>query len=340
MAKPTGIVCFGELLLRLNSPGNECLLQSPQLDVFIGGAEANVAVSLSRLGHTAKMVSRLPSGAIGDAARAELRKHAVDVSAVEPADGRMGLYYLASGNGLRPSEVIYDRVDSAFSLCAAEDYDWPALLKGAAWLHLSGVSPAVGPKPAQACVDAIRAARRLGLQVSFDGNYREKLWARRQHRGKEVLRELLHGATLAFVNERDIALMLGVTFAAHDREENQNAAVVAAFRACPSLERICFSQRASGSASRQQYSAVMFTRNRIYRSKSYQLDVVADRVGTGDAFAAGVLHGLTRRMGNQAALEFGTAAAVLKHSIPGDFNLATETQITHLASDGSLDIRR
>lgn len=341
MAKSNGIVCFGELLLRLNSPGNECLLQTPRLDVFIGGAEANVAVSLSRLGHTAKMVSRLPASSVGEAARAELRKHAVDVSTIEMVKAsRMGLYYLASGNGLRPSEVIYDRADSAFALGGAEDYHWPSLLKGAAWLHVSGITPALGAKPAQACLAAVTAARRLGMQVSFDGNYRQQLWARRQHRGKEVLGDILRLATLAFVNERDIALMLGQSFDSEDQEGNMRAASAAAFGACPALERICFTRREANSASRMQYSAFMHTRSRIYRSKSYQLDVIADRVGTGDAFAAGVLHGLMTKQGNQAALDFGTAAAVLKHSIPGDFNLATAEQIAHLAGDGSLDIRR
>jgi len=340
MAKMKGIVCFGELLLRLNTPGNECLLQSPRLEVFIGGAEANVAVALSRLGHSTKMVSRLPDNSLGEAVRAELRKHAVDVSAVETANGRMGLYYLTTGKGLRRSEVVYDRADSAFSLCPPENYDWPSLLRGAAWLHLSGVTPAVGTKPAQACIDAITAARKLGLQVSFDGNYREQLWARRQHRGKEVLGDILRGATLAFVNERDLALMLGQSFDAGSGDENRRATMAAAFSACPSLERICFSQRRCDSASRFQYSALMYTRNRVYRSKAYQLDDIVDRVGTGDAFAAGVLHGLITRQGNQAALEFGTAAAALKHSIPGDFNLATAEQITHLTRDGSLDISR
>ena len=340
MAKLNGIVCFGELLLRLNSPGNECLLQTPRLEVFIGGAEANVAVSLSRLGHQAKMVSRLPASSVGESVRAELRKHAVEVSAVQTANGRMGLYYLASGNGLRPSEVIYDRADSAFALGGADDYAWPALLKGATWLHVSGVSPALGQKPAQACLAAVVAARRMGMQVSFDGNYREQLWARRQHRGKEVLGEILRHATLAFVNERDIALMLGQAFASGDQEENARAASAAAFDACPALERICFSRRQADSASRQHYAAFMHTRNRIFRSKSYLLDVVADRVGTGDAFAAGVLHGLMTKRSNQASLDFGTAAAVLKHSIPGDVNLATAEQIAHLAGDGSLDIRR
>src|SRR5687768_6131452 len=173
---PARIVCFGELLLRLGAPGRQVLLQSPQFEVFVGGAEANVAVSLARFGHDSAQVGVYPDNALGAAAAGELRRHGVDTRALRTGPGRMGLYFLTPGAVHRPSEVLYDRAGSAFALADPAAYDWPALLAGADWLHLSGVTPALGERAAAAAIAAAREARRLGVKVSFDGNYRPKLW--------------------------------------------------------------------------------------------------------------------------------------------------------------------
>lgn len=171
------ILCFGELLLRLGAPGHALLLQQPRLDVHCGGAEANVGVSLAHFGHEVAMVSTVADNPLGAAVLGELRRHAVDTRHVRRVDGRMGLYFLTTGAIHRPSEVIYDRADSAFALAPADAYDWPRLLEGVQWLHLSGVSPALGADVAQATLAAARAARAAGVKVSFDGNYRPKLSA-------------------------------------------------------------------------------------------------------------------------------------------------------------------
>ena len=192
------IACFGELLLRLGAPGRELLLQSPRLEVVVGGAEANVAVSLARFGHPVAMLGTVADNALGHAALGELRRHGVDTAPVRLAAGRMGLYFLATGAGYRPSEVLYDRAGSAFATAPADAYDWPALLRGAGWLHVSGVTPALGPPTAAAAADAVRAAVAAGLRVSFDGNFRPSLWAAWGADPAPLLRPLLDGAEIAF----------------------------------------------------------------------------------------------------------------------------------------------
>jgi len=327
------IVCFGEILLRLSAPAGELLLQSPKLDTCIGGAEANVAVSLSRFGHHAAVVSSLPDNALGYAARDALRAHGVDTRAIAFRPGRMGLYFLTPGAVLRPSEIIYDRAGSVFA--QSEDYDWPALLAGASWLHVSGISPAVSPQGAAAVLAAVRAARAAGVRVSFDGNYRASLWAAQGTDGADVLRELLSHADLAFADQRDIALVLDRPDLAGDRA----AAMQEAFAAFPQLQRVAATIRTQHSVDHHEISATLYTRGGMLESRSYPLQGIVERIGTGDAFAAGVLHGLQSGWDDAAALDFGLAAAALKHSLAGDFSPAGEAQVKALAA-GGLDVRR
>ncbi|MEO7579764.1 MAG: sugar kinase, partial [Massilia sp.] len=201
------VVCFGEVLVRLSAPAGETLLQSPGLRACIGGAEANVAVSLARYGHDVAMVSALPDNELGATARDCLRAHGVDTQGIAFRQGRMGLYFLTPGAVLRPAEIIYDRAGSVFASAESSLYDWPALLDGAAWLHVSGVTPAVGEQAALAVLAAMRCARELGVQVSFDGTYRSSLWAARGTDGAELLHGLMRHADLAFADQRDIALV-------------------------------------------------------------------------------------------------------------------------------------
>jgi len=331
------IICFGEMLLRLSSPAGQLLLQTPQLDTCIGGAEANVAVSLARFGQPAAMASTLPDNALGWAARDQLRMHGVAVDGLRFEPGRMGLYFLTPGAVMRPSEIVYDRAGSAFALADPEAYDWAALLDGAAWLHVSGVSPAVGEKAAQAVLDAMTAARARGVQVSYDGNYRASLWTARGSDGAGVLRTLLAQADLAFAGPRDIALLLGEPGLAQQGRAGE--AIAACFAAFPQLQRLAATQRAQDSVDQHTLSATLHTRQGALQAGSYAMHGIVDRIGGGDAFAAGMLHGLHSGWSDSEALEFALAAAVAKHSIAGDFNLASVAQVEAVRG-GRLDVQR
>lgn len=336
----TRIVCFGEVLLRLSAPDKEALLQSPRLDARFGGAEANVAVSLARFGHQAAVASVLPDNPLGRAVRDELRRHGVDTQGLRFAPGRLGLYFLTPGAVLRPSDIVYDRAGSAFALAEPGLIDWDAELERAAWLHVSGVTPAVGPSSAEAAVRAVRAARRLGVRVSFDGNHRAKLWAAWDGNGPAVIRSILEQADIAFADDRDITLVLGADFSDLPRDERRARAAEAAFQAFPNLQRLASTVRIAYGADDHEVSASLFTREGERRTGSYRLTGIVDRIGGGDAFAAGVLHGMISGMDDQAALDFGLAAASLKHAIPGDFNLVDEADVQGLLAGGGLDVRR
>lgn len=338
---PTGrIVCFGEMLLRLSPNAGELLLQSPGLSARPGGAEANTAVSLARYGAPTSMVSILPDNALGHAARDELRKHGVDTRDIQFLPGRMGLYFLTPGAVRRPSEVLYDRAGSAFTRHADTAIDWQTALAGASWLHVSGVTPAVGHAGSAAALQSIKAAKAAGVPISYDGNFRGKLWAEWDGDPAEVLGAMLYACDLAFADDRDFALMLGRTFDQSDPVERRRAAAAAAFEAYPSLQRICSTLRTNDSVQDQTLSAVMFTRESEHHAPAITLTSVVDRIGGGDAFASGVLFGIYRGWSNDEALAFGLAAAGLKHSVQGDFNLFDEAQVRAAMAAEGFDIRR
>ena len=332
------VVCFGELLLRLAAPGRERLLQTSRLEVDIGGAEANVAVSLARFGHAAAMVSTVAANALGEAAAGELRRHGVDTGGVRSAEGRMGLYFLAHGALQRPSEVLYDRADSAFT--RVTDYDWDRLLEGAGWLHLSGVSPALGDATAAATLAAARAARRRGVKVAFDGNFRGKLWQAWNGDAPAILRQIFAEADLLLADHRDIAVVLGTEVQA----EGEAAVIEAAshaFAAFPQLRWLASTVRKQHSVDWHSLSAVMVARDgESHAAPVYDLHAVVDRIGTGDAFAAGILHGLLSGMAIADTVHFGLAAACLKHSIPGDFNLVARADVEDLVAQAGFGVRR
>ncbi len=338
------ILCFGELLLRLGAPGRELLLQTRALDVHVGGAEANVAVSLARFGHDSAMVGTVADNALGDAALGELRRHGVGVARVRRVPGRMGLYFLATGAGLRPSDVVYDRADSAFALAPPAAYDWPTLVADIDCVHVSGVTPAVSAHCAQAAADALRAARAAGALVSFDGNFRPRLWATWDGTPAPLLHALLAEADIAFIDYRDIDLILGVDPAADataPASERTLASAQRAFASFPHLQRLVCTQRTVRSVDAHTLGALLVHRDGgVHRIEAQPIDGIVDRIGGGDAFAAGVLHGVLSGMDDAAALAFGHAAARLKHSIPGDFNLVGVDEVAALVGDGRLDVRR
>jgi 2-dehydro-3-deoxygluconokinase len=334
------VVCFGEVLLRLSAPGKELLLQSPRLDVHVGGAEANVAVSLQRLGHATAVVSALPDSSLGRACAAELRRYGVETDAIQFRDARMGMYFLTHGAGHRPAEVLYDRANSAFASAPADAYDWEALLDGAAWLHISGITPAVSAAAADAALRAMKSAHRRQTSVSFDCNFRSRLWRARAHEAPPVLRQLCAEAHLLFGDERDIAFMLGLKLDGASANEKRRRAADAAFEAFPHLAYMACTDRTRRSVDVQDLAGILLAKSGSWSSRPYPLYGIVDRIGAGDAYAAGVLHGLITRLEPQNVVDFATAAACLKHSIPGDFNLASAADIQALLSEQQTDVRR
>ena len=327
------IVCFGEILLRLAPPGRELLMQSGQLQATFAGAEANVAVALASFGHAVEMLTIAPEGPLGNALVAELRRNGVGIDRIKRTTGRLGLFFYTPGALRRPSEILYDRAGSAFAANPALCAD-PQTLDGAQWFHISGVTPALGRASADAAIAMAQAARMRGVGISFDGNYRSKLWESWRDQAPAILRQLFETADIVFGDARDIALVLGKSF------PNTEAAAAAAFAAFPHLKRIAYTTRISRAVEHQDYGARMHMRTGTHEVPTIELSGIVDRVGTGDAFAAGVIHGLLTKMTDADALKFGHAAACLKHSIFGDFLTLNAEAVRHSIGDGSLDVRR
>lgn len=331
-------VAFGEIMLRLSPPGRELLLQSPKLDVWIAGAEANVASGLARLGHDVGMASTVPDNDLGRAAISGLRANGVDCTGISFSGARMGLYFATSGAGMRATEVVYDRAGSSFAEAPADAWDWDALLAGADRLHLSGITPALGPGPASAAIAAAEAATARGVPVSFDGNYRARLWERWDSDPRGILSQLVVHADILFGNHRDIALLLGGDFSG-DGEDRRRHAAEAAFAAFPRLKLIASTARHAEDADRHRLSARIDARHGHAQTEEVALAGIVDRIGTGDAFAAGVLHGLRSGQGIEAAALSGLALTCLKHSLPGDASLFGPRDIDAFVK-GGFDVRR
>jgi 2-dehydro-3-deoxygluconokinase len=316
------------------------LLQSPAVRVNVGGAEANVAVSLAYLGHRTCLATVLPDNSLGHAALGEIRRHGVQTEPVRFGAGRMGLYFLTVGAGHRPSEVLYDRADSAFALAGADLFDWGQILAGADWLHVSGIAAAVSATAAESALRAVRAARAAGTSVSFDCNYRANLWKGRSQSAAVILRDLVSEADLLFAEERDIALILGRDFGGLPAGERFRAAANEALAAFPRLTRIATTVRVQRSVDDHDLSAALISRAGLNTTRTYAIGHITDRIGSGDAFAAGVLHGLRTGLDDQRTVDFAAAAACLKHSIAGDFNLVGPADVNNLLADTGFAVRR
>jgi len=339
------VAVLGELLLRLSPPGAERFFQTPVLRATFGGSEANVAVSLAAWGHGVRALTVLPANEIGDAALEELRKKGLDTSCVLRAGRRLGVYFAEAGSGPRPSRVVYDREHSGLAEAKPGDFDWDKALTGFEWFHVSGITPALSASAAALTREAVEAARTRGLAVSIDLNYRAKLW-RYGPKAPEVMRPLVRGADLLFANEEDCQRALGLSGPAGAGTgpldpaayEELTSRVLDAF---PSLARVAITLRQSRSADENVWTAVLRGRTGFWAGPRYVLRSIVDRIGAGDAFAAGLIHGLKVLPGGREALDFALAASALKHTIPGDFNLASEKDILALAAgDSSGRIRR
>jgi len=332
-------LAFVEIMLRLSPPGRELLLQTPRLDVWVAGAEANVATQLARLDHDVGFASRVPDNDLGRAAIATLRGHGVDVRHVQTGGERMGLYFVTSGAGMRATEVVYDRAWSAFAEAPADAWDWDAILAGVDRLHLSGITPALGPVPAESAIAAAEAAAARGIAVSFDGNWRGKLWARWDADPRAILTRIVQHADLMFGNHRDVALLLGRDDFGGEGEDRRRAAAEAAFDAFPKLRTIASTARHVEHVDLNRLSARIDTRDGHAQTDEVILAGIVDRIGGGDAFAAGVLHGLRTGQDGAGAARTGLALAALKHSLPGDAALFRQADVDAFLA-GGLDVRR
>lgn len=332
------VLCFGELLLRLSPPGRRLLVQSQSLDLAVGGAEANVAVGLSCLGHATRMMSRSADNPLGRLIGAELGARGVDTTHVTAGEGRVGLYFLEQGQGLRASSITYDRAGSSFALATADQFDFDTALIGARLLHMSGITPALGPNSAQTALAAARAARAAGVPISFDGNYRGQLWAQWESDPRAILTELVDMSSILFGNHRDISLLLGTPFSG-DGPEDRHRAAQAAFDAFPNLELIASTARDVVNADCHNISARIDRRDSATQTQPLSVTGIVDRIGSGDAFAVGILDGWLNGGSDERMARSGLTLAALKHSLPGDMSLFTREDLEGF-EDGGFDVRR
>jgi 2-dehydro-3-deoxygluconokinase len=338
------IVTFGEVMLRLKSPGFERLFQSPVLEATFGGGEANVAVSLAFFGHKVAYVTALPRNPIGEACISFLKGKNVDTSGIVISGERMGIYYYEAGASQKPSRVVYDRTHSAIAELEPGSFDWDDILEGAVWFHLTGITPALSASAAELSLHAMATAHKKGVTVSCDYNYRKNLWMYGKN-APEVMRELVALADVGIANEEDCQRALGITI---ENDSGLNSIengqidpgyyrqlcemVLATF---PNLKYQAITLRESYSADRNGWSACLHNRKEFFLSKHYEVTHIVDRVGTGDAFSAGLVHGLISGVPDMEALEFAVAASCLKHSIPGDMNFCSVDEVNQLMGGSS-----
>ena len=328
------IITFGEIMLRLKSPALERFFQSPSLEATFGGGEANVAVSLANSGMDAAFVTALPNNAIGEACLRDVRSFGVDVSNIKLTDGRMGIYFLETGSNQRPSKVVYDRADSAIAKAPIDLFDWEKIFAGADWFHISGISPAISASAAELSIAACKAAQKMGVTVSCDLNYRKNLWKYGKE-AKEVMGELAKYIDVAIANEEDFQKSLGITAASDvesgslDRNVYEGIAKKA-MELYPNLKRVAITLRESKSADRNDWAACIYDGKEFYVSRKYEITDIVDRVGGGDSFSGGLIYGLLTYEKQSDALEYAVAASCLKHTISGDYNRVTVSEVTAL----------
>lgn len=337
------VVTFGEIMLRLAPQDGTRLLQFPCLQATFGGAEANVAVSLANFGMDAAFVSKVPENPIGDAALSQLKGFGVDTSFVMKEGERLGVYYLEKGAGPRPSLCVYDRKNSAIAESSPSDFDWNKILKGADAFHFTGITPALSKNCAALCLAAVQAAKKMGVLVCCDLNFRKKLWTRAQAR--KTMTELCKHVDLLILNEEDASDVFGIKAPASDIQGGKLSAegykkVAQELFERFNLKAVAISQRESYSASDNGWSGLYFERAqkadepKMFASKKYDLRIV-DRVGGGDAFAAGIIYGVLNKMPAQKTVDFAAAAGALQQTIEGDFSRVSVAEVERLAGGDS-----
>ena len=339
------VLTFGEIMLRLRTPGHERFFQSNMMEATFGGGEANVAVSLVNYGMEAQYCTVLPDNAIGDECVKELRRFGVDVSKVQRGPGRMGIYFLENGANQLPSKVVYDRAYSAIALAKPGDIVWDKVFDGVDWFHITGITPAISESAMELSLESVKVAKEKGITVSCDLNYRKNLW-KYGKKATEVMRELAKYVDVAIANEEDVQKSLEITMDVDvesgklDREKYKELGdkVLAAY---PHMKMIAITLRESHSADWNGWAGCLNDGEKFYVSKKYEIRDIIDRVGGGDSFAAGLIYGLNTYEDKQQALEFSVAASCLKHSIVGDFNRVSVSDVEKLAGgDGTGRVQR
>ncbi|GAA6243349.1 sugar kinase [Bacteroides fragilis] len=337
------VVTLGEIMLRLSPPGNTRFVQSDSFDVVYGGGEANVAVSCANYGHDAYFVTKLPEHEIGQSAVNALRKYGVMTDYIARGGDRVGIYYLETGVAMRPSKVIYDRAHSAIAEADAADFDFDRIMEGADWFHWSGITPAISDKAAELTRLACEAAKRHGVTVSVDLNFRKKLWTK--EKAQSVMKALMKYVDVCIGNEEDAELCLGFKPDADVESGHTDAeGYKEIFRRMSEefeFSYVISTLRESFSASHNGWKAMIYNGKEFYVSKHYDIDPIVDRVGGGDSFSGGIIHGLLTKPTQGEALEFAVAASALKHTVSGDFNLVSVAEVEALAGgDASGRVQR
>lgn len=337
------IITFGEIMLRLAPEGYFRFVQADKFGATYGGGEANVAVSLSNFGCDAAFVSKLPDHEIGQSAVNSLRRFGVDTSLIVRGGNRVGIYYLEKGASQRPSKVIYDRANSSISEAERLDFDWDKIFSGADWFHFTGITPALGDNVAQICLDACKAAKKKGITVSCDLNYRKKLWSK--DKAQNVMTDLCQYVDVCIANEEDASDVFNIRaentditngIVSHDAYRDVARRLTDKFN----FSAVAITLRSSKSASDNAWAAMLYRDGEYCFSRSYDVHIV-DRVGGGDSFGAGLIYSMLNGFDNKKTIEFSVAASCLKHSIEGDFNMISVEEALKLATgDGSGRVQR
>lgn len=342
------VVTFGEIMLRLATPEHLRFRQARSFNATFGGGEANVAVSLANYGIDVDYVTRLPQNDLGAACAAELRSFGVGTSNIVYGGERLGIYYLETGAVARPSKVVYDRAHSSAATVERGMIDWEQVLAGADWFHWTGITPAISASAAEVCLDACRAANRLGVNVSCDLNYRKNLW-KYGKTAAEVMPALVECCDVILGNEEDAEKVFGIKPEGFDAAATQGEVDAAAFRSVctqlmarfPRAKKVVITLRGSINADHNTWGGVLFDGETLYRSPRYDITDIVDRVGGGDSFMGGLIYGLLTYDDDQRALNFAAAASALKHTIYGDFNMVSVAEVENLMKgDGSGRVAR
>jgi 2-dehydro-3-deoxygluconokinase len=327
------VITFGELMLRLAPEGYYRFLQADKFGATFGGGEANVAVSLANYGYDAAFVTKLPAHEIGQMAVNSLRKFGVDTSKITRGGERVGIYYVEKGASQRPSKVVYDRAYSAIALAEKSDFNWEEIFGGADWFHFTGITPALGDGCAEICLEAVKAAKKLGLTVSCDLNYRKKLWTR--EKAGTVMAELMPYVDVCIANEEDAADVFGITAENTDVTSGKvnhegYKEVAKKLKDRFGFKYVAITLRSSISANDNDWAAMLYNGDDYFFSRQYHMHIV-DRVGGGDSFGAGLIYSLLEGYEPQDVIEFAVAASCLKHSIEGDYNMVSVAEVKSLA---------
>ncbi len=337
------VVTMGEIMLRLSTPANTRFVQANQFDIIFGGGEANVAVSCANYGLDACFVSKLPDNPIGQAAVNSLRRYGVDTKHIARGGERIGIYYSETGASMRASQVVYDRAHSSIAEAKPEDFDFDAIMKDAGWFHWSGITPAISDDSAKCLEQALIAAKKYGVVVSVDLNFRAKLWT--SEKAISVMRPLMKYVDVCIGNEEDAELCLGFKPEADVTGGKTDAAgykgIFQAMAKEFGFKYVVSTLRESFSASHNGWKALIFDGEEFYESKRYDINPIVDRVGGGDSFSGGLVYGMMTKETQGEALEFAVAASALKHTINGDYNLVTAKEVEKLAGgDASGRVQR